>query len=122
MRPVCGLCGHRSVRAEEIHGGLSARRWPPRGAAAVRDKSPKKFGILQKTGSEIRALDGKQEKAPGLRLHPSACYSGRQRRPRKGLRDFGRKSKQGLQKNFLDFSVLHRLPPDSTRKCRPYSH
>ena len=102
--------------------GLSTRRWPPRGAAAVRDKSPKKFGILQKTGNEIHALDGKQEKAPGSLPHHGALHSGRQRRSRKGLRVFGRKSKQGLQKNFLDFSVLHRLPPDSTRKCRPYSH
>ena len=32
------------------------------GAAAVRDKNPKKFGILKKTRDEIHALDGKREK------------------------------------------------------------
>ena len=107
---------------EKNRVGLSARRWPPRGAAAVRDKSPKKFGILQKTGNEIHALDGKQEKALGLLPHPGALHSGRQRRPRKGLWDFGRKFKQGLQKNSLNFSALYQFPPDSTHKCRPYSH
>ena len=106
---------------EKNRVGLSARRWPPRGAAAVRDKSPKKFGILQKTGNEIHALDGQQEKALGLLPHPGALHSGRQRRPRKGLRDFGRKFKQGLQKNSLNFSALYQFPPDSTRKCRPCS-
>ena len=85
-------------------------------------KPSKKFGVFRKTRNEIRALDGQQEKAPGLLPHPGALHSARQRRSHKGLRDFGRNSKQGLQKNSLDFSALHRLPPDSTHKCRPYSH
>ena len=85
-------------------------------------KPSKKFRVFQKTRNEIRALDGQQEKALGLLPHPGALHSGRQRRPRKGLWDFGRKFKQGLQKNSLDFSALYQFPPDSTRKCRPYSH
>ena len=122
MRPVRTLCRHRSVRAEEIHGGLSARVGRHERPFPRKIKPSKKFGVFRKTRDEIHALDGQQEKALGLLPHPSACYSGRQCRPRKGLRDFGRKSKQGLQKKTLDFSALHRLPPDSTHKCRPYSH
>ena len=121
MRPVRRLCRHRSVRAEEIHGGLSARVGRHERPFSCKIKPSKNFRVFQKTRNEIRVLDGQQEKAPGLRLHPSACYSGRQCRPRKGLWDFGRKFKQGLQKNSLDFSALYRLPPDSTRKCRPCS-
>lgn len=121
MRPVRRLCRHRSVRAEEIHGGLSARVGRHERPFPRKIKPSKKFGVFRKTRDEIHALDGQQEKALGLLPHPGALHSGRQRRPRKGLWDFGRKFKQGLQKNSLDFSALYQFPPDSTRKCRPCS-
>ena len=62
MRPVRRLCRHRSVRAEEIHGGLSAHVGRHERPFSCKIKLSKKFRVFQKTRNEIRALDGQQDK------------------------------------------------------------
>lgn len=62
MRPVRRLCRHRSVRAEEIHGGLSARVGRHERPFPRKIKPSKKFGVFRKTRDEIHALDGQQDK------------------------------------------------------------